>query len=107
MTNNQTLVFGDIVKNISNETFLVAVSGAISLNKNKRFILFLEMTKDYNCLNTQLLPKSREEVDKFLFIDNVDISIEKYLIALNIKYNISVVEDYGFKVKKRKNNTCK
>lgn len=100
MAKNKSLVFGDVVKDPSDESLYVAVSGTTALKTNKQYTLFLKITEEFNCLCTQLFPYSRSLTGDFIFVKNIADNIECYLIALNINHNKSIVKAHGFYVKK-------
>lgn len=100
MAKNKSLVFGDVIKDPSNGTLYVAVSGTTALKINKQYTLFLKITEEFNYLCTQLFPYDRTSVCDFIFIKNIHDSIDCYVLALNIKHNKSIVKSHGFYVKK-------
>lgn len=100
MAKNISIVFGDVVKDPNNESLYVAVSGATALKNNKQFTLFLNITDEFNCLCTQLIPHTRLVVEKFVYVKNIHDSVDSYLKALDIKYNKEIVKSFGFMVKK-------
>jgi hypothetical protein len=100
MAKNISLVFGDVVRDPSSEKLYVAISGATALKNNKQFILFLDISEEFNCLNTQPIPYSRKAVEKFIYIKNIQVSMHEYLRALEIKHNKELVKAYSFLIKK-------
>jgi len=102
MAKTLSLVFGDVVRDTSNESMFVAVSGATALKGNKQFILFLKITDEFNCYSAQLIPHTRLVVGTFVYVKNIHAHVDNYLKALDIKYNKEIVDSFGFQVKKPK-----
>ena len=48
MAKNKSLVFGDVVKDPSDDSLYVAVSGTTALKTNKQYTLFLKITEEFN-----------------------------------------------------------
>lgn len=93
-------MFGDVVKDPTDEALYVAVSGSTVSNNKRQYIFFLRLTEEFHCLCEHIVPHDRGTTRKFIYIKNIYDSIEKYLHALEIKHDKALVSNYGFTIQR-------